>query len=228
MIVVRRSDARGHARHGWLDSRHTFSFADYHDPAHMGFSDLRVINEDRVAPGRGFGTHPHRDMEIVSYVVSGELGHRDTLGTGSVIRPGEVQRMSAGSGIAHSEMNPSPDAQVHFLQIWLLPARRGAPPSYAQADFGRDPGMRLVCSPDGRDGSLSLGQDVDLWRVLWPAGQSAAWSPRRPRAWVQVVRGPLAVGDVVLEPGDGAAITGEAALELRAVGEVEALIFDLR
>ncbi|MCB9699654.1 MAG: pirin family protein [Alphaproteobacteria bacterium] len=228
MIAVRPAAQRGHADHGWLDSHHTFSFASYHDPRHMGFSDLRVINEDRVAPGAGFGRHPHRDMEIVSYVVSGALSHQDTLGNGSTIRPGEVQRMSAGTGLFHSEMNGSKTEPVHFLQIWLLPDRAGRTPGYAQRDFGLEPGLRLVASPDGREGSLDLGQDTDLWRALLPEGEAATVSLRHRRAWVQVVRGELEVAGTTLGPGDGAALHDVTELPLRATTEVEALIFDLR
>jgi redox-sensitive bicupin YhaK (pirin superfamily) len=225
MITIRRSAERGHADHGWLDSRHTFSFAGYHDPAHMGFGPLRVINQDVVAPGRGFGAHPHQSMEILSYVISGALGHRDSTGAAGVIRPGEVQRMSAGSGVRHSEMNGSADEPVMFLQIWLLPSRAGGAPSYAQADFGRDPGLRLVVSPSGRDGSLSVGQDVDVWR--WLDAPRAALPLRHRRAWIQVIRGQIDAHGALLGPGDAAALTDVDALDLRAEGDVEALLFDL-
>ncbi len=229
-IEIRKSDARGHAEHGWLDSRHTFSFADYHDPEHMGFGPLRVINEDRVEPARGFGTHPHRDMEIISYVVDGALAHRDTLGTGSVIRPGEVQLMSAGSGIHHSEMNPSGDSPVHFLQIWIVPEKRGGQPRYDQRKFAPDPKqpIQLVVSPDGADGSLTIGQDARIYRALLEAG-AAVDHPVAPgrRAWVQVVRGRLAIDGVVLDAGDGAAITGADGLPIEALEAAEALVFDL-
>ncbi len=227
-LTLRPAAERGHADHGWLDSHHTFSFASYHDPRHMGFSDLRVINEDRVAPGRGFGRHGHRDMEILSYVVSGALGHQDTLGTSSVIRPGEVQRMSAGTGVQHSELNGSQTEPVHFLQIWLLPDRPGRTPGYEQRDFGRAPGLTLVASPTGRDGSVTVGQDVDLWRALLPAGAVETLALRRPRAWVQVVRGTLEVEGAKLGPGDGARVEQLASLRLTATTEVEALVFDLR
>lgn len=229
-IEIRKSAARGHADHGWLDSRHTFSFADYHDPKHMGFGPLRVINEDRVEPARGFGTHPHRDMEIISYVVDGALAHRDTLGTGSVIRPGEVQLMSAASGIYHSEMNPSADAPVHFLQIWIVPARRGGTPRYDQRKFAPDPKrpIQLVVSPDGAEGSLTIGQDARIYRALLAAG-AAVDHPVAPgrRAWVQVVRGRLAIDGVALDAGDGAAITGADELPIEALEAAEALVFDL-
>ncbi len=225
MITVRRAADRGHADHGWLDSHHTFSFASYYDPAHMGFRALRVINQDVVAPGRGFGAHPHQDMEIVSYVIRGGLGHKDSTGSAGVIRPGEVQRMSAGTGVRHSEMNASATEPVEFLQIWLLPARRGGPPSYAQADFGSDPGLRRLLAPDGADGALTIGQDVDVWR--WLDTPSASLTLRHPNAWVQVVRGEVHLGGEVLYPGDGAALTGLSDLELTADGPVEVLILDL-
>lgn len=226
---IRRAADRGHADYGWLDSHHSFSFADYYDPRYMGFGHLRVINQDRVSPGRGFGVHPHRNMEIVSYVVEGALEHRDTLGTGSVIRPGEVQLMSAGRGIAHSEMNASRQDPVHFLQIWLLPAAAGTPPRYDQRAFPRtERGLRLVVSPDGRDGSLTIGQDVDLYRLLLDEGQTAEHRLARPRAWVQVVHGELEVEGVLLRPGDGLAIEDGGLLRMTARGEVEALLFDLR
>jgi len=227
-IDIRRGRERGHEDHGWLDTHHSFSFASYYDPGFMGFSDLRVINEDRVAEGGGFMPHPHKDMEIVSYVISGALAHRDTLGTGSVIRPGEVQLMSAGRGIRHSEMNGSPDAPVHFLQIWILPAQAGTAPRYDQRDFGKEPGLRLVVSPDGREGSLSIGQDMDLHRALLPAGEQVSLRLRRARAWVQVIRGTLDVNGARLQAGDGASFTGYPTLAMEAREEVEALVFDLR
>jgi len=229
MMEIRRSAARGHANHGWLDSRHTFSFAGYRDPRFMGFGHLRVINEDRMAPGRGFGTHPHRNMEIISYVVSGGLAHRDTIGNGSTIRPGEVQLMSAGRGIAHSELNASEDTPVEFLQIWVLPAKTGGPPSYQQRDFADAPGLRLVVSPDGRNDSLRIQQDMELWRLLLPQDTRDAYTLSRRRAWVQVVRGTLDVNGARLFAGDGLAITDVDQLTLHATsGDVEALIFDLQ
>lgn len=227
---IRRSTDRGHADHGWLDSRHTFSFADYHDPRFMGLSRLRVINQDVVQPARGFGTHPHRDMEILSYVVRGELKHEDTLGTGSVIRPGEVQLMSAGSGIAHSELNPSASSEVEFLQIWLTPSTAGGQPSYQQRDFGSEDGLVLVVSPDGRDDSLTVKQDVDVWRLLQAPDERSTLPMARPYSWVQVVRGQLAVNGALLGPGDGLAIEAAATLELVTPPDgarAEALIFDL-
>lgn len=229
-MAIRRAGERGHAQHGWLDSWHTFSFAGYHDPRFMGFGHLRVINQDRVAAGAGFPAHPHRNMEIVTYVIEGALAHRDTLGTGSVIRPGEVQRMTAGRGIAHSEMNGSKTDPVHFLQIWILPAAGNTEPGYDQRDFGLadDDGLRLVVSPDGRDGSLSIGQDVDIHRALLLEGAAASLPLRHDRAWVQVIRGPLEVQGALLQPGDGLAVVGATSLALKAHGAVEALLFDLR
>jgi len=234
MIRIRRSEERGHADHGWLDSRHTFSFASYLDPRHMGFGDLRVLNDDRVAPGRGFGTHPHRDMEIVSYVLDGALAHRDSTGSGSVIRPGDVQLLSAGTGVLHSEYNASETEPVRFLQIWVLPARRGTAPRYeqrhvpAEARRGR---LRLVAAPDGADGALTIGQDVRILATLLGAGQ-AVEHPLAPgrRAWVQVARGSVALDGEPLREGDGAAVEGEAALHLEGRGadaEAEVLVFDL-
>ena len=227
-LHLRRSAARGHADHGWLDTRHTFSFAHYHDPRHMGFGHLRVINQDVVAPGRGFGTHSHRNMEIISYVLRGGLQHADTLGTGSVIRPGEVQLMSAGRGIAHSEHNASATDPVEFLQIWVLPHAAGGTPRYDQRAFPlTETGLRRVVSPDGRDGSLRVGQDLDLFRLLLPAGGTVHHTLARSRAWVQLIRGTLQVEGVDLHPGDGLAIEHADTLELVGTGDVEALVFDL-
>jgi redox-sensitive bicupin YhaK (pirin superfamily) len=216
MIVRRPSDQRGLADHGWLQSRHSFSFADYFDPTHMGFRNLRVINEDRVAPGQGFGTHSHRDMEIISYVLDGELGHKDSMGTGSVIRPGDVQRMSAGTGVRHSEMNPSPTRPVHFFQIWLLPERPGIEPGYEQKRFDeseKQGRLRLVAARDGRDGAITVHADADL-------------QPGR-HAWIQVARGTISVNGHRLDAGDGAAVSDETALELTASSDAEVLVFDL-
>ena len=231
MIVRRRSEDRGRANHGWLDSRHTFSFADYNDPAHMGFRALRVINEDRVQPAQGFGTHGHRDMEIISYVLEGELAHKDSMGTGSVIRPGDVQRMSAGRGVLHSERNPSPDKPVHFFQIWLLPAERGITPGYEQKRFedsekqGR---LRLVASSNGREGSITINQDADLYAGLFKTGEGAHLDLRPGRhAWVQVASGDVTVNGVTLAAGDGAALSEEAALDLNVRSDAEVLVFDL-
>jgi redox-sensitive bicupin YhaK (pirin superfamily) len=232
MISVRRSADRGRFDHGWLDTRHTFSFAGYHDPEHMGFRDLRVINEDTVRPGEGFGTHPHRDMEIMSYVVSGALEHRDSLGNGAVLRPGEVQVMSAGRGVTHSEFNPSRDESGHFLQIWVLPARKGTEPRWDQKEFplqDRRGVLRPVVSPDGRDGSLTWGQDVTVYASILPAGAALEHAiPAGRHAWIQIVRGALDVGGTRLAAGDGAAVSDEGALNLVAAEETELLLFDLR
>jgi len=231
MIALRKSDERGRADHGWLDSRHTFSFADYHDPDHMGFRSLRVINEDRVRPGQGFGTHPHRDMEILSYVLEGALEHKDSMGTSSVIRPGEVQRMSAGSGVRHSEYNPSRTDPVHFLQIWILPEKQGLQPGYEQREFPdpeRRNRLRLVASRNGREGSLTIHQDVDLYATLLEGGGKVAHvlAPGR-HAWVQVTRGSVTLNGQAMDAGDGAAVSGEKSLELSASENAEVLIFDL-
>lgn len=231
MLTLRPASARGLADHGWLVSRHSFSFADYHDPAHMGFRALRVINEDRVSPARGFGTHGHRDMEIVSYVLEGKLGHQDSLGTGSVIEPGDVQRMSAGTGVRHSEMNPSPGDPVHFLQIWLIPSKNGIAPSYEQKTFtdaekrGR---LRLVASPDGHDGSVTIHTDARLYAGLFDGEESAALelAPGR-HAWVQVARGAIELNGQKMVAGDGAALSGETSLVLRGGVNSEVLVFDL-
>jgi redox-sensitive bicupin YhaK (pirin superfamily) len=231
MITVRKADERGRANVGWLDSRHTFSFGDYHDPSHMGFRALRVINEDRVRPASGFGTHSHRDMEILSYVLEGELAHKDSLGTGSVIRPGDIQRMSAGTGVLHSEMNPSPTEAVHFLQIWLLPERRGIEPGYEQKRFDseeRSGRLRLVASRDGREGGIRVHQDVDLYSGLLSAGQQASLALRPDRfAWVQVARGSVTVNGQPLAAGDGAALNDEESVDVAATSDSEVLVFDL-
>lgn len=231
MITLRPADARGHADHGWLDSHHTFSFADYYDAAHMGFRGLRVINEDRVAPGRGFGTHSHRDMEIVSYVLDGGLEHRDSMGTGSVIRPGDVQRMSAGSGVAHSEFNASRTDPVHFLQIWILPERRGMKPGYEQRNFDReakDGRLCLIASHDGRDGSVTIHADVAVHAGLFAQGQRAELplAPGR-HAWVHVARGKARVNGRDLGPGDALALSEEPAVIVEGTEGGEVLVFDL-
>jgi hypothetical protein len=232
MIVKRAADERGMTRMPWLDSRHTFSFGEYHDPAHMGFGPLRVINEDRVVPGGGFATHGHRDMEIVSYVLSGALEHKDSLGTGSIIRPGDVQRMSAGTGIRHSEFNPSRSEPVHFLQIWILPERAGLTPSYEQKAFPaeeRRGGPLLVASPDGSDGAVTIHQDARIY-VAELGGGDAIEQPLSAdrRAWIQVARGEIELSGVALGPGDGAAVEDERRLHLRAgSGPAEVLLFDL-
>jgi len=225
---LRKANQRGHADHGWLDTNHTFSFASYRDPRYMGFGHLRVINEDRVAPGRGFGTHSHRNMEIISYVVDGGLEHKDTIGTGSVIRPGEVQVMSAGKGVAHSEYNASATDPVHFLQIWVLPAEGNTRPRYDQKAFDTSArGARLVVSGDGRDGSLQVGQDLDLYRLLLDAEQTVTHAVARERVWLQVIRGELEVNGVLLQAGDGLAIVETSEVAVKASADVEALLFDL-
>ena len=231
MINIRRSDERGHANHGWLDTYHTFSFASYYDPNYMGFRSLRVINEDRVAPGKGFGTHPHDNMEIVTYVLEGALQHKDSMGTGSVIRHGNVQRMSAGTGILHSEFNPSDKEEVHLLQIWLLPQERGIKPSYEEKSFNLDSitgGFRLIVSPDGRDDSLSINQDVLLYASILAEGESAELNLREGRhAWIQVARGSVALNGQALKQGDGASVSVETTLTVEAVEPAELLLFDL-
>ena len=230
MITIRRAGERGHADHGWLDTYHTFSFADYHDPAHMGFRALRVINEDRVHAGRGFGTHGHRDMEIISYVLEGALGHRDSMGTDGVIRPGEVQRMSAGTGVMHSEMNASDTEPVHFLQIWIVPERGGIKPGYEQKKFEDDEKrgkLRVVASPNARDGSVKIHQDVTLYTTILDDGDSVThdFAPNR-YGWVQVARGEAEINGQKLKAGDGAAIANESSVTLTGSG-AEVLLFDL-
>jgi redox-sensitive bicupin YhaK (pirin superfamily) len=232
MIEIRHANERGSANLGWLDSRHTFSFGDYHDPRFMGFGPLRVINEDRVRQGRGFDTHGHRDMEIVSYVLEGALEHKDSIGTGSVIHPGDVQRMSAGTGVRHSEFNPSPNEPVHFLQIWLLPDRQGITPSYEQKNFTDDDKrgrLRLVASPDGRDGSVKIHQDAAIYASLLDDDEQVTHTLRPGRkGWVQVARGAVEVNGEVLGAGDGAAIADETSLVITARSDdAEFLLFDL-
>lgn len=231
MITIRNRDERGAVNMGWLDSRHSFSFGHYHDPAHMGFRALRVINDDRVIPGAGFPTHGHADMEIVSYVLDGALEHKDSLGAGSVIRPGDVQRMSAGTGIRHSEYNASREESVHFLQIWILPERPGLAPGYEQktvADTEKHGRLRLVGSRDGRDGSVTIHQDVDLYAALLDGDESAAFTLRPGRhAWVQVARGQVRLNGLLLKEGDGAAVSDETTLTLDGGIGAEVLLFDL-
>ena len=230
MINIRKGDDRGHFDHGWLNTYHTFSFADYYDPAFMGFRTLRVINEDRVRGGMGFGTHGHRDMEIVSYVLEGALEHRDSMGTGSVIRPGDVQRMSAGTGVMHSEKNASPDELVHFYQIWILPEKGGIKPGYEQKRFEdneRDGRLRLVASHDGRDGSLTLHQDVSLYTALLNDGAPVEYTLAPDRhGWLQVARGEVTLNGQKLSAGDGAAISDERKIAI-AGKSAEVLLFDL-
>ena len=234
MITLHKSAHRGQADHGWLKSFHSFSFADYHDPARMGWGNLRVINEDRIAPGTGFGTHGHRDMEIVSYVLEGELAHRDSMGHGEAIRPGEVQRMTAGTGVRHSEFNHAPDATTHFLQIWLLPSRAGLAPGYEQRQFpaedkrGR---LRLVAAPEGSTDvgdAVTLHADASLWVGLFDGDEQAelALPPNR-KAYVFLARGSLTVNGSVLQAGDALALDREAAVQLGAGDNAEVLVFDL-
>jgi len=230
-LTLRKAEERGQANFGWLDSRHSFSFGHYYDEKHMGFGPLRVINDDRVAPGGGFPAHPHSDMEIISYVLEGALAHRDSLGTGSVIRPGEVQRMSAGTGIRHSELNASKTEPVHFLQIWIIPEKKGLAPGYEQkafADEDKRGRLRLVGSRDGRDGSVTIHQDVDLYATLLSKGQvvTHALAPGR-GAWVQVARGAATLNGAALREGDGVAIETPGALRLEASSDAEVLLFDM-
>jgi redox-sensitive bicupin YhaK (pirin superfamily) len=231
MKQIRRATERGHAQHGWLDSFHSFSFADYHDPAHMGFGSLRVINEDRVQPGRGFGTHSHRDMEIISYVLEGGLAHKDSMGNGSVIRPGDVQRMSAGTGVAHSEYNASDRDPVHFLQIWIEPATRGATPGYEEKHFdaaSKRGQLRLIASPDGREGSVTIRQDANLYAVLLDGDERVEFvqNPGR-KSYVHVVRGEAEVNGQPLAAGDALMTTGEGRIRMLDGRDAEILLFDL-
>ena len=231
MITVRRAGERGHADHGWLDTRHTFSFASYHDPAHMGFRALRVINEDRVAPGTGFGAHSHRDMEIITYVLEGGLAHKDSMGNGSVIRPGNVQRMSAGTGVIHSEFNASDAEPAHFLQIWILPDRTGLPPSYEERQLAREEkrgALRLIAAPDGRDGAATIHQDARVYAsVLEPGERLNHRLPPGRHAWLHVARGAVSVNGTSLREGDGVAASAEESLGFQGHETAEALVFDL-
>ncbi len=232
MITIRPATERGHFNHGWLDTYHSFSFADYWDPKHMGFRSLRVINEDQVAPQMGFGTHPHRDMEIITYVLEGSLAHKDSMGTGSVIRPGEVQRMSAGTGVLHSEFNNSPSEKVHLLQIWILPERRGLEPSYEQKDFPAEEKLnrfRVIASHDGRDGSVTIHQDAQLAAAILEKGKTVGYDLGKSRyAWLQVARGEITLNGKTLKAGDGAAVEKESSIELTgAADRSEVLLFDL-
>jgi redox-sensitive bicupin YhaK (pirin superfamily) len=230
MITKRSAKERGRANFGWLDSHHSFSFGSYYDPSHMGFGPLRVINEDRVKPGAGFDTHGHQDMEIISYVLEGALEHKDSIGTGSVIRPGDVQRMSAGTGIRHSEFNASQKEPVHFLQIWVMPAKKGLKPSYEQKAFPLEETgqLHLVASPEGREGSLTLHQDVDLRAGRLAAGDKVTHALKDGRvAWLQVIEGSVDLNGTALEPGDGAAVSAESLLSLSARSKAEVLLFDM-
>lgn len=231
MIERRAAAERGHATHGWLDSHHSFSFADYHDPNHMGYGPLRVINEDRVEPGAGFGMHGHRDMEILSYVLEGELAHRDNMGNGSTIRPGDVQRMSAGRGVMHSEMNPSRDARVHFLQIWIEPAARGIDPGYEQVrvpDEAKRGRLALVAGPAGSGAAVTIHQDASVYATMLDGAETVEHplAPGR-RAYVHVARGELRVNGIALGAGDAVKLAGEFSVRLDGGAHAEALIFDL-
>lgn len=231
MITVRKSEDRGHFDLGWLDTYHTFSFDQYYDPAHTHFRSLRVINEDRVEPGHGFPTHSHRDMEIITYILSGALEHRDSMGNGSVIRPGDVQRMSAGTGVSHSEANPSDTEQVHLLQIWILPQVHGLSPSYEEKHFSdekRRGRLRLIASSDGQKGSVKIHQDARLYATVLDAGQTVVQALAENRyAWLQIARGTIRLNQVELKQGDGAAVGGERELTIDAHDQAEILLFDL-
>ena len=231
MITIRPARERGHVDHGWLDTYHSFSFANYHDPAQMGFRALRVLNDDTVAPGRGFGTHRHEEMEIVSYVLEGAMEHRDSTGAGSVLRPGDVQRMSAGTGVTHSEFNHSDSEPLHFVQIWLLPGQAGLDPGYEEKHFGEEEKrgrLRLIVSPDGRDESLTIHQDASIYATIVDYGDRLEHKldPGR-HAWVQVMRGNVVLNDLDLVRGDGVAVSDEPAITLEGRGESELLLFDL-
>lgn len=232
MITIRSASERGNANFGWLDSRHTFSFGSYYDPAHMGFSNLRVVNEDKVAPGQGFPTHSHRDMEIISYVIDGALEHKDSIGTGSVIRPGDVQRMSAGTGISHSEYNASKENPVHFLQIWVLPEKQGIEPGYEQIYFSpeeKQGKLRLVGSRDGRDGSITIHQDLNLYAARLAVNEQIDYTLHPNRSvWIQVVRGGVSLNQQSLSAGDGAAVTNAETLVIKGQSDdAEILLFDM-
>ncbi len=231
MITLRQSSDRGHANHGWLDSYHTFSFANYYDPNHMGFRALRVINEDWVQSGKGFGTHGHRDMEIITYVLDGVLEHKDSLGNGAVITPGEVQRMSAGTGIMHSEFNPSQTEPVHLLQIWILPDRQGLQPSYEQRAFGleeRQGKLRLIAARDGREGAVTIHQDVDLYSAVLQKGDRVSYQLQPNRyGWLQVAKGEVSLNGNALKAGDGVALSEAESLKIGTDTSAEILLFDL-
>jgi redox-sensitive bicupin YhaK (pirin superfamily) len=230
MITIRKSEERGHVNHGWLDSHFTFSFADYYDPQHMGFRSLRVINDDVVAPGQGFGAHPHRDMEIITYILNGALEHKDSMGNGRIIRPSEVQYMAAGTGVTHSEFNPSDKEPVHLLQIWILPDKKGAKPNYAEKSFAKAEAgkLHLAVSKTGRDGSIAINQDADLFVGKLKAGDkvSHAFKPDR-HAWLHVAEGQIKLNSVILNAGDGAAVSDENKLTLESIGASQVLLFDL-
>jgi redox-sensitive bicupin YhaK (pirin superfamily) len=231
MMTIRKASDRGHADHGWLNSYHTFSFADYYDEKHMGFHGLRVINDDRVAPGQGFGTHPHRDMEIISYVLEGALAHKDSMGTGATIRPGDVQRMSAGTGVLHSEYNASRDDEVHFLQIWLMPEKRGVTPGYEQktfSDAAKRGRLALVASQDGADGSVKINADARVYAGIFDKDSKAELGIVKGRgAWVHVASGKVRVNGEELGEGDGVSFENESSIQIEGVDEGEVLVFDL-
>ncbi len=230
MLDIRLNQDRGHANHGWLDTHYTFSFSDYHDPAHMGFRALRVINEDTIAPGRGFGAHPHQDMEILSYVLSGELGHKDSLGSGGVLKHGEVQFMSAGTGIRHSEANPSPHTAKHMLQIWLLPNNSGLDPKYEQKSFpivSESNHLHLIASRDGREGSFLIRSDAEMYAAKLCAGTELEQKLNGGNGWLQIASGSIALNGRQLHAGDGAAISNETQITLKTTDGAEVLLFDL-
>jgi redox-sensitive bicupin YhaK (pirin superfamily) len=231
MITIRKADERGHFDVGWLNTYHTFSFDQYHDPNHMGFHSLRVINEDIVQPGQGFPTHGHRDMEIVTYILAGALEHRDSMGNGSIIRPGDAQRMSAGTGVRHSEANPSPDTPVHLLQIWILPNEKNLPPEYEEKKFSDEQKrnkLRLIVSPEGDEGSVKIHQDAKLYASLLDKDQEVVHTLANGRsAWLQVAGGSVVLNDVALQQGDGAAVSQESSIRITAPEPAEVLLFDL-
>jgi len=231
MLTVRKAEERGHANHGWLNSWHTFSFADYQDPRHMGFGPLRVINDDTVQPGQGFGTHGHRDMEIITYVLDGAVEHKDSMGNGSIIRPGNVQRMSAGTGVRHSEFNPSRDERVHFLQIWIEPKITGVKPGYEEKQFGladKKGQLRLVASPNGREGAVTIHQDATVYASMLDGKDAVTHRlATGRRAYIHVARGAVKVNGTALKDGDGARVENESSIELKDAREAEVLLFDL-
>lgn len=231
MLTIRKSEERGHANHGWLDSYHTFSFANYYDPQHMAFRDLRVINQDQIAGGKGFGTHPHRDMEIITYMLDGALEHKDSMGNGSIIRVGDVQRMSAGTGITHSEFNPSATETAHLLQIWILPNQENVTPSYEQISFSREEKLnqlRLIASTDGRDRSVTIHQDAYVYASILEDGAEVTHTVKPNRyAWIQVARGTVLVGDRLLNGGDAISSDQAGDLKITSQGNAEILVFDL-
>jgi len=231
MLTIRKSEERGHANHGWLDSYHTFSFASYQDPQHMSFRALRVINQDQIAGGKGFGTHPHRDMEIITYMLDGALEHRDSMGNGSVIKVGDVQRMSAGTGITHSEFNPLATETAHLLQIWILPNQQNVTPSYEQIFYSREEKLnqlRLIASPDGRDRSVKIHQDAHIYASILEDARSIVYAPQSDRyTWIQVAKGEVSIGSLRLQAGDAVSSDRADSLEIIAQGNAEFLLFDL-